>query len=241
MNGLSQHQYLDGNTTLAGWLARPEGKARAAIVVYPTIANITPRVAQKAASLAKAGFVVLVADFYGLEAAKEGVTPQDLAKELRTDNAVYRQRLSAAIKELRSRPEASGLSIGVIGFCMGGQAALEVARAGEDLAAVVSFHGLLGTAQRAGPGDIIGPRILVCHGDKDPMVPRQHVTAFMEEMDAAGADWHLHIYSGAKHGFTDPASDKRPLDAVAYDASADCQSWAAMMNFFAEIFPPQKG
>lgn len=240
MNGLIPHQYLDGDTALAGWLARPEGPKRAAIVVYPSIANLTPRVEQKAASLAKAGFVVLVADFYGPEAAKEGVTPQDLAKELRADNAIYRKRLSAAIKELRSLPETAGLPIGVIGFCMGGQAALEVARAGEDLAAAVSFHGLLGTAQRAGPGDVIRPRILVCHGDKDPMVPREQVTAFMEEMDSAGADWHLHIYSSAKHGFTDPASDTRPLDAVAYDASADLQSWAAMMNFFAEIFPPKK-
>ena len=42
MNGLTPHQYLDGNTMLAAWLARPEGKARAAIVVYPTIANLTP-------------------------------------------------------------------------------------------------------------------------------------------------------------------------------------------------------
>ncbi|MDD3798627.1 MAG: dienelactone hydrolase family protein [Novosphingobium sp.] len=240
MSGLEQCPYRDGDVALTGWLAKPAGPARAAIAVFPTIANITPRVAQKAALLAEAGFLVLVADYYGA-AAGEGANVQELAKELRTDNRVYRRRLASAIAALRALPEAAGLPVGAIGFCMGGQAALETARAGEVLAAVVSFHGLLGTAQRAGPGDAIRPRILVCHGDKDPMVPREHVLAFMQEMDAAGADWHLHIYSSARHGFTDPASDRRPLDAVAYDASADRQSWAAMLNFFGEIFPPKKG
>jgi len=50
----------------------------------------------------------------------------------------------------------------------------------------------------------------------------------------AEADWHLHIYSAAKHGFTDPANDAKNIDAVGYDASADQQSWDAMLGFFNE-------
>ena len=63
----------------------------------------------------------------------------------------------------------------------------------------------------------------------------EQVIAFMEEMDQAGANWHLHAYSGVRHGFTDPGSDERDLDAVAYDPSADRQSWAAMMSFLDEV------
>jgi len=33
-----------------------------------------------------------------------------------------------------------------------------------------------------------------------------------------------------------PGSDERDLDAVAYDASADRQSWAAMLALFDELF-----
>ena len=66
--------------------------------------------------------------------------------------------------------------------------------------------------------------------------PKDVVTAFWEEMDAAGADWHFHSYSGVKHGFTDPGSDARGLAAIAYDASADRQSWAAMLSLFDEVF-----
>jgi dienelactone hydrolase len=62
------------------------------------------------------------------------------------------------------------------------------------------------------------------------------VTAFWEEMDAAGANWHFHAYSGVKHGFTDPGSDARGVPAIGYDASADRQSWAALMGLFAEVF-----
>ena len=78
-------------------------------------------------------------------------------------------------------------------------------------------------------------RLLICHGDADPMVPREQVRAFQEEMDRAGGNWHLHAYSGVRHGFTDPGSDTRGMAAIAYDARADRQSWAAMHQFFDEV------
>ena len=120
---------------------------------------------------------------------------------------------------------------------MGGQAALELARDGHDLFATVSFHGLL-TTDRAASNGAIKASILVCHGEADPLVPRDHVLNFWDEMDAAKANWHFHTYSGVKHGFTDPGSDSRGIPAISYDASADHQSWAAMNNLFDEILGP---
>ena len=55
-------------------------------------------------------------------------------------------------------------------------------------------------------------------------------------MDAARANWHFHSYSGVRHGFTDPGSDARGLAAIAYDKSADRQSWSALMSLFGELF-----
>ena len=43
----------------------------------------------------------------------------------------------------------------------------------------------------------------------------------------------VHAYSGVKHGFTNPAPTENP--ATAYDASADRQSWAAMLSLFDEV------
>ena len=115
---------------------------------------------------------------------------------------------------------------------MGGQAVLELAREGAPLFAAVSFHGLLDTDLPAQP-DAVRARILVCHGDADPMVPRTQVLAFWKEMDHARANWHFHAYAGVRHGFTNPAPTQNP--ATAYDESADGQSWGAMVNLFNEI------
>ncbi|MDE2597597.1 MAG: dienelactone hydrolase family protein [Sphingomonadales bacterium] len=233
MSDLEPVAYSDRGTPLRGWLARPAGAPRAAIVVFPTIANVTPAIERRAAMLAEAGFVAMIADFYG-EPVESFEAARPLAEKLRADVNHYRARLSAALAALRGHPAARGLPLAAVGYCMGGQAALEVARAGDDLALVASFHGILDTARRADRA--IAARVLVCHGDADPMVPRSAVAAFWEEMDAAGADWHFHSYARVRHGFTDPGSDARGLPAIAYNASADRQSWAALMALCDEVF-----
>lgn len=232
MNRFEKLAYRDGEYGLTGLLARSEGQPRAAILVFPTIRNPTPSVLDKAIALAEAGYLVMVADFYG-KTPQDFAQARDFAMEIRTDIQTYRQRLRAAMKALATHDAARGLPLAAIGYCMGGGSALELARDGAPFAAVVSFHGLLMTELPAQPGGIHA-RILVCHGDADPMVPRSHVVDFWEEMDEAGANWHFHSYSGVKHGFTDPLPSENP--AVGYDASADRQSWAAMHSLFDEVF-----
>ena len=232
-DGLERIDYADGVTALTGWLAPPNRTPRAAVLVFPTIANLTANVARKARALADAGYLALVADFYGLP-VPDFAAAGPLAAALRADPVSYRARLAAGLAALRALPGAGALPSAAIGFCMGGQAALELARSGAEIVAAVSFHGLLDTALPAGPGTVRA-RLLVCHGQADPLVPRAQVLAFEDEMDAAGVNWHLHAYSGVRHGFTDPGSDARGLDAVRYDASADRQSWAAMTSLFEEV------
>ncbi len=104
---------------------------------------------------------------------------------------------------------------------------------------VDSFHGLLATPLPAKRGTIKS-RILVFHGRADPLVPPKQMRAFLEEMDIAGADCHVHIYSGVLHGFTDINSASGAMEAVQYNASADRQSKAAMLSMFAEVFETKK-
>lgn len=234
MSGLEPIAYADGDTALTGWLAAPAGKPRGAMLIMPTIANRNGHMDRRAAMLAEAGFLTLIADFYGgpvIDFAHAG----ELANALRATPAHYRARVSSALACLDGL--APYLPKGAVGYCMGGQAALELARAGAGLALAASFHGLLDTMAPTQPGEIKA-RLLICHGDADPMVPRDAVLRFWEEMDHARADWHFHVYSGVKHGFTDPESDARGLPAIAYNASADRQSWAALMTLCDEVFGP---
>ena len=227
---LERIDYNDGETSLTGWLARPQGQPRAAVLVFPTIANVTPAIERRAQMLADAGYLALIADFYG-EPVPSFEAARPLAEKLRADVDAYRARLLAGLGALRAI--ADDLLLAAIGYCMGGQAALELVREGADLILAASFHGILTTdreAARPFPG-----RVLVCHGDADPLAPREHVLAFWEEMDAAGNSWHFHSYARVKHGFTDPGSDARGMPAIAYDASADRQSWAALTGLLDEV------
>ena len=238
MSGLERIDYADGATALTGWLARPVGAARGALLVFPMIVGITPLMERRARMLAEAGFIALIADFHG-EPVTDFAASFPLAAALRGNVDGYRTRLSAALAALRAVAGVGDLPLGALGYCMGGQASLELARIGADIACAVSFHGELSTGRPAEPG-VVSARILVCHGDADPLVPRAQVLGFWDEMERAGADWHFHAYAGVRHSFTDPDADSRGMDAVKYNASADRQSWAAMISLFDEIFGPAR-
>jgi dienelactone hydrolase len=62
---------------------------------------------------------------------------------------------------------------------------------------------------------------------------------FRAEMDAAGADYEVQLYAGAKHGFSNPGADEKAskygID-VGYNAEADQSSWQAMTSLFNRVF-----
>lgn len=229
---LERIDYADAETALTGWLARPSCAPRAAVAVFPTFMNTTPGVEAKAHALAEAGCVALIGDFYGPDAPLDADNAFAAMSRLRADPQGMRARLRATLGTLAQI--APGLPQIAIGFCLGGMAVLELARDGADLALAASFHGLLSTPLPAtGP---IKPKLLICHGDADSLVPRSDVLAFWEEMNSVGADWHFMSFARIEHGFTNPLTPAG-MPNPAYDASADRQSWSALMNRLEEVAP----
>ncbi|MEE8444795.1 MAG: dienelactone hydrolase family protein, partial [Alphaproteobacteria bacterium] len=80
----------------------------------------------------------------------------------------------------------------------------------------------------------IKPRVLVQHGRDDAFIPAERLIAFQAGLDRAGADWEMTIYSGTKHGFTNPDVSEFGMDVLAYNETADKRSWAAMLRLFDE-------
>jgi dienelactone hydrolase len=136
---------------------------------------------------------------------------------------------------LQQNPLTDSNRIAAIGYCFGGGTVLELARSGANIAGVVSFHGNLDTPN---PSDAkaIKAKVLVLHGANDPYVPAEQVAAFESEMRQADVDWQLMAYGGVVHSFTNPEAGNDPSKGVAYNEAADKRSWAAMKQFFAEIF-----
>lgn len=232
MTALERIDYADGETALTGWLARPADTPRAAVAVYPTFMNTTPGVEAKARALAAQGYTAFIADFYGPDSPHDFESANSAMIKLRADPRAMRQRLRATLAKLAELEP--GIPQVAIGFCLGGMAVLELGRDGANLALVASFHGLLQSPLPA--MQPIKPRILVCHGDVDFLVPRSHVMAFWEEMDGVGAQWHFHSYAGVDHGFTNPMTPTGTPNPN-YNASADRQSWSALLNLLDEVLP----
>jgi dienelactone hydrolase len=183
---------------------------------------------ERARRLAALGYVALVPDLFGerFTSREHGI---DVITKLVSDPTALRARAADALSALASEPGVDRTRLAAIGFCFGGLAALELARSGADLRAVVCFHGKLTSAAPA-EVDAVRAAILVCTGAADPFIGRDQRTAFEEEMTHARADWQLNVYANAMHSFTEqplPASQaQRP--GMRYDEAADHRSWEAM-------------
>lgn len=227
--------YRDGAAQLHGWLAIDVDRTerRPGIVVVHGGAGLDDHARGRVRRFAEDGFAAFACDMYG-----EGVTgnPERTMRhieELRNDRTALARRVRSAVTVLSSRPEVDG-RIAAVGYCFGGMVVLEYARSGADVSGVVSVHGSLESTHPAGPSSIRA-RILVCHGALDPYVPMSQVSAFAEEMTAAGADYQLMIYGQAMHGFThETATGQQP--GVRYHAQTDTRSTIVIRNFLAELF-----
>jgi dienelactone hydrolase len=231
-------EYKDGDTTLQGFIAyddATEAKRPGVLVVHEWKGpgSYTER---RVRQLAELGYVAFAVDMYG-----KGVRPQtheEAAKVsgiYRSDRDLMRSRAKAGLTVLKDHPLVDSSKMAAIGYCFGGATVLELARAGEDLKGVVSFHGALTTPKPAAPG-AVKAKVLVLRGGKDAFVTPEEVEVFKREMKDAGADFREEVYPDAVHSFTVEEAGTDVSKGMAYNAEADKQSWEAMKTFFGEIF-----
>jgi dienelactone hydrolase len=222
--------------SFAGWLADGAGGGKApGVLVVHEGGGLTGHTKERARMLAQAGYVAYAMDLFGL-APLDLDRAKALVAELRADVARLRGRCAAALHALAAHPSVDPERLAAIGFCFGGTAALELARSGADLAAIVGFHAGLVTASPAANNRRIKGRLLVCLGADDPVVTAEHRADFVAGLARAGVDWQLHLYGGVGHSFTNRDIDSWKLPGFAYDERADRRSWAAMHALFDEVF-----
>jgi dienelactone hydrolase len=222
--------YRDLDTALTGALFLPGDEPRPGILLIHGGAGLDEHARDQAHRYAQLGYTVLACDMYGNGVTGDRERTMTAVKALRDDPDLLVRRGRAGLAALAASPE-TGPTVAAIGFCFGGLAALTLARAGIDLAGVVSIHGSLTTVRPARPGTLTA-RVLVCHGAADPHVPMEHVVAFADEMANANADWQLNMYGRALHGFTHRHGAQ---PGVAYDEAADDRSFTAVRAFLANL------
>ena len=134
--------YQADGLDMKGRLFLPEGGGPApGVLVFPEVFGIGEHSCGRARRLAALGYAALAADLHGggrLLDSLEEASP--VSRVLRAAPEHIRARAGGALAALSARPEVGGRAVGAIGFCFGGTMALELARGGADIAAVVGFH-----------------------------------------------------------------------------------------------------
>ena len=208
---------------------QPGREVRPGVLIAPTIRGVSDLERAIADRLAGRGYVALVADLYGpRHYPLTTETARPLMDALNADRPLLAARMAAAFDALRQRGNVDPERTAAFGYCFGGKCVLDLARAGEPVKGVASFHGLLDPPP-GGTGPIAA-KVLAMHGWDDPLAPPDAVLAFAREMTGAGADWQLHAYGHTVHGFTNPGHGD------AYSPVADARSWTAAMDFLDELF-----
>jgi len=177
----------------------------------------------RANQLAALGYEAVALDLFGIDAILEG--PEDYRREtgaLYADRSAFRARLKTAVTAASGTFGADTKAF-MIGFCFGGAATLEAARAGLDLDGFVSFHGGLSTPEGQDYAATKGP-VLVLHGSADPASGMAALANLLDQLQAANIPHGAEVFGGARHSFT-------VMGSRDYDAAAEQGAWQAFMRF----------
>jgi dienelactone hydrolase len=215
-------------------VSRRDGMRRPGIIIFPTIMGVSELELGFARQLVHLGYTGFVADLYGkrFRGASRDILSGEL-KRLRSDRASLRKRLLAVLECVQKLDAIESDRIVAIGYCFGGQCALDLARSGADIAGVASFHGLFDP-----PGlepQPIRAKVIAFHGWDDPMATPDAVVTLGQELTESGADWQIHAYGHTSHGFTNPAMTGA-IPGVHYNELAAERSWTSLINFLEELF-----
>jgi dienelactone hydrolase len=225
--------YTAGDLTCEAYIARPPGPGpHPVVLVAPTVRGPTALEHAKADALAASGYLAIVIDHYGKDYRDLGDRAFALMNDLLAERARLRRQLLDAVRFARQLDAADPDRVAVIGYCLGGLCALDLARAGaEGLRAAVSIHGVFSRPE-LGPQPPISAKILVLHGWDDPLATPDDVLGLTRELTEAGADWQLHVYGHTLHGFTNPQANMP--GRLAYNNAANRRANAALDYFLTE-------
>lgn len=221
-----RHSYEAGGTTMLGYRARPETPNGAALLILPAFAGLRDFEMAQCDRFAALGYEVLGVDYYGggwTATSKEEAAAAMAV--LQNDRRLLLTRTEAALDQMRPH----GSRVGALGFCLGGKAVLDMARAGH-LDAAVSFHGIY---DRPPWETQAMPPVLLCHGWGDPLATPAQFGEMTEELEAHSSDWHALCFGQTGHAFTNPGQVSDVPDMGYVERSAR-RSWAAAEVFFAE-------
>ena len=222
---LKEVDYKEGNQALKGMVSSNAGKNLPGVLILPAWKGIDQEAKDAAIALEKEGYIALIADIYGVgNTPKDNAASSKLSSQYKNDYQAYQKRIQAGIDELK---KAGATKVAVIGYCFGGTGALETARGGLPVEAVVCIHGGLAKAADRPNGEIKA-KVLVEHPADDAGVKPEHYECLVKELNEGKADWQIITYANSKHTFTNPESPD-------YNPTMAKRAWNHTLMFLNEV------
>jgi dienelactone hydrolase len=222
--------YSQGGTALQGYLAYDDavtGK-RPGVLLLHRRDGMSDLTLQNARMYAQQGYVVFAADIFGKDVRPKSVPEQQAQSTLYSkDRPLMRARALAGLEVLRANAMVESGKIAIVGYCFGGEVAIELAETGAPILGTVTIHGSFRGFPAEAAKNIKG-RVLILHGAEDPVAPMSEVMALLDQLRAAKVPWELNLYSGTQHGFSTPKN--------AAEERANAESKFATARFFKDVF-----
>lgn len=230
--------YIHDGTNMLGLLVAQESSPSAStILLFHDAFGLGSMAIEWAHVYAELGYTVVAADVWGerTTAGSEGeIGP--LIGSMVSDRERWLARAAAALEAARQQPEVDSRKVVAVGYCFGGSTALELLRNGGDLRGVVSIHGGFDLLEKGWSAANPSASVLLCTGADDPMATRAQRDTLTGELDEAGLDWELDVYSDTRHAFTSPDATRSPRpDIIAYNPRSARRAWRSTQAFLAEI------
>lgn len=223
------------------YLAEPDGGGPyPGILVLQEAFGVNGYVRSVADRLADAGFVALAPELFHRQGVHVDIPYGDSARIMAAlggvTNATLEEDCGAALAALRQRTEVDPERLGVVGFCMGGFAAL-LAGLTTAVRAVVAFYP--GGVVRERPNLKLSPLLprlpamraatLVQLGGDDASIPPDDARAIEQALQHAHGRHAVAVWPGAKHGF-----HSQDREAVYHPQAAE-DAWHRTLDWFEEV------
>lgn len=214
-------EFASNGERARGYLALPPRKSGPGVLVLQEWWGLVDHIRDVCDRFARAGFVALAPDLYRGETASDPDAAGRLMMDLEIPRAA--RDLDGAVLALLNENATAGGTVGVVGFCMGGQLALYAGTRNRRIGAVVDCYGIHPNVKLELAG--LAAPVLGIFAERDTFVPPAAAKALEAELRAAGKRAEFTVIPGVDHAFL---NDTRP---DVYAAAAAERAWDLMLSF----------
>lgn len=233
-------EYEQGGITFNSYFAFDETKTspQATVIIVHAFDGITNFIKEYAKDIVDAGYNAFCIDMFGERRVFDDVDGcMSAIMPMLENRGLLQARVVAGFEACQQQAEVDSQKIAAMGFCFGGMSCLDLARAGADVKAVVSLHGVMMPPENVKLGDFKA-KVLLLHGFDDPQVPPDQLHVIADELNAKNVDWQFVFFGHTKHAYTEPHAADIGGAAMGREYNPDSARRALMysLNLFSEVF-----